>query len=112
MEKFKTSDVTNAAKIVFETAGIEGSRLALALDKIYQRHTRYITLEVGEVKVYLTPAEIGKHFELTARQVNVMLAEASYQYKIAGKWEALPPGKPYAVMLDVGKSYSDETPIR
>ena len=113
------SGALDGAKTIFEVAGIKDNQLALALDKIYRRHIGYSALEAGDVKLVapsehqlLTPTEIGEHFGLTARQVNAMLAEAGYQHKIAGKWEPLPPGKPYAVMLDVGKSHSDGTPIR
>ena len=94
-------DVINAAKIVFEAACVKGSRLALALDKIYQKHVGYSALEVGEVKVYLTPAEIGEHLGMTASQVNQILAEAGYQHMTPRGWEASRLGEPYA-KVDTG----------
>ena len=89
-------DVINAAKIVFEVAGVKGSWLALALDKIYQKHVGYSALEVGEVKVYITPAEIGEYLGISTSQVNQILVEAGYQHMTSHGWEASPLGEPYA----------------
>lgn len=112
-------DPMQGARAVFEAAGIKDNQLVLAMDKVYRSYTGRSALEAGEIalnapskKQILNPTEIGKHFNLNARRVNEILAGAGYQHKINDKWEALPPGEPYAVMQDVGKKHSDGTPIR
>ena len=89
------------------------------MDKVYRSYTGRSALEAGEIaltapskKQILNPTEIGEHFNLKARRVNEILAGAGFQHKINGKWEALPPGESYAVMLDVGKRHGHGTPIR
>lgn len=113
------SGIIDGARIIIETAGIKGNQLALALDKMFRSYTGKSALQTCEIALtaptthqILTPTEIGKHFGLNAQHVNEILAGAGYQHKINDKWEALPPGEPYAVMQDVGKKHSDGTPIR
>lgn len=112
-------DPMQGARAVFEAAGIKDNQLALAMDKVYRSYTGRSALEAGEIaltapskKQILNPTEIGEHFNLNARRVNEILAGAGYQHKINDKWEALPPGEPYAVMQDVGKNHGNGTPIR
>ena len=111
--------VLEGARLIFETAGIKDNQLALAMDRVYRSYTGRSALQAGEValtvptkKQILTPTEIGTHFGLKAQRVNEILAGAGYQHKINGKWEALPPGEPYAVMQDVAKNHKHGTPIR
>ena len=111
--------VIEGARAVFETAGITGNQATLALDKVFRSYTGRSALQMGEIsltaptkKQILTPTEIGAEFGLNAQRVNEILAGAGFQHKIAGKWEALPPGEPYAVMLDTGKKHSDGTSVR
>lgn len=113
------SGIIDGARIIIETAGIKGNQLALALDKMFRSYTGKSALQTCEIALtaptthqILTPTEIGKHFGLNAQHVNEILAGAGYQHKINDKWEALPPGEPYAVMQDVGKSHNNGTPIR
>ena len=110
--------VINEAKSFLDIANVTGNQQVLALDKLFKSYTGRSMLQLGEIvleapknKQQLTPTDIGKEFGISARTVNALLAEAGYQHKIAGKWEALEPGLPYAVMLDVGKAHSDGTPI-
>ena len=109
-------EVTRA---ILEIKHIEDNQLILALDKIYKRYTGFSMLEATGTQLIapdtnqlLTPTDIGKNFGLSARKVNDLLAGAGYQYKIAGNWEPLELGEPYAVMQDVGKAHSDGTPVR
>lgn len=111
--------VLEGAKLIFETGGITGNQLALAMDKVYRSYTGRSALQAGEIaltaptkKQILTPTEIGTHFGLKPQRVNEILAGAGFQHKINGKWEALPPGEPYAVMQDVAKKHKHGTPIR
>ena len=113
------SDSVNAARIVFEAAGIKDNQAALALDRVYRSYTGRSALDIGNITLeaptnnqLLTPTEIGSHFGLKAKRVNQILAGAGFQHKINGKWEALPPADEYAVMVDVGKKHGKGTAIR
>ena len=113
------SGVMESARLIFEVAGIKNNQLALALDKVHRSYTGQSALEAGEIILtaptrnqLLTPTDIGKHFGLKAHRVNEILAGAGYQHKIGGTWEALPLGEPYSIMQDVGKRYSNGTPVR
>lgn len=111
--------VLDGARLIFETAGITGNQAALALDKVYSSYTGRSALKAGEITLtapthnqLLTPTEIGEYFGLKAKRVNEILAGAGLQHKISGRWEALPLGKKFAVMLDVGKRHRRGTPVR
>ncbi len=84
------------ARTIFETAGLSGNRLALALDNIYKRHVGYSALEAGEIPVYLTAAELGELLGLTTHRVNEILAGAGFQEWEDDEWYFLDPGAPYA----------------
>ena len=86
------------ARTIFETAGLTGNRLALALDKVYKRHVGYSALEAGGISVYLTAAELGEMLGLTTRRVNELLAEAGFQEWEDDEWYFLDPGAPYAFL--------------
>ena len=114
-----SAGVIECARIIFESAGLEGNQMTLALDKIYQRHMGYSALQNSDIeliapenKQLLTPTEIGRQLGLSPRRVNEILAGAGYQYKIAGNWEPLTKASNYAVMLDTNKKHSDGTPVR
>ena len=113
------SGILEGAKIIFESAGIKGNQLALALDKTAKHYTGEsmlalggIQLEVETKRQALTPSEIGAELGISGRRVNEILAGAGFQHKIADKWEPLEPGMPYAVMIDTGRKHNDGTPIR
>ena len=115
----KLPTVLEGAKLIFESAGIKGNQLALALDKTAKHYTGESFLALGGVQLEvetkrqaLTPSEIGLELGISGRRVNEILAGAGFQHKIADKWEPLEPGMPYAVMIDTGKKHSDGTPIR
>lgn len=91
-------DVIKSVKTVYESAGLKGKRLALALDKVYRKRVGFSALEAAELE--LTAAELGEYFGQTEQRVNEILAVAGYQHKINGKWEVLPPGEKYAFETD------------
>ena len=105
---------------ILAAAGITGNQLALALDRTAKHYAGVSLLELSGIQLKapvqeqtLSPTQIGELIGgLNARRVNEALAGMGYQHKIAGKWEPLELGKPYAVMLDVGKRHSDGAPIR
>ena len=107
------------AKSLYELAGLKDNQLVLAMDKVYQRHFGYsalttagIPLKAAELERLLTPTEIGKELGESARLVNALLLGMSYQRKVVNGYEPIGDGKTYGVMLDVGKSHSDGTPVR
>lgn len=116
--------VLEGAKFIFETAGITDNQLTLALDKVYKSYTGRSALLTGGIQLKapvkeqaLTPTEIAPLVgfgsgKKGAKSVNKMLEIFEFQHRVAGNWEPLEKGKPYAVMLDAGKSRSDGTPIR
>ena len=113
------SGILEGARLIFETAGIKGNQLTLAMDKVYKSYTGRSALAAGEIQLeaptkrqLLTPTEIGKQFGLKARQINDILAGRGFQYKINDNWEPLKPGMKYAVMLDTNKKHTDGTPVR
>lgn len=113
------SGILEGAKLIYETAGITGNQAALALDRVYRSYTGISALQAGKITLtapthnqLLTPTEIGKNFGLSSHRVNEILAGAGLQHKIYGRWEALPLGERYAVMVDVGKRHGRGTPVR
>ena len=108
----------DAAIRILEHNGIQGNQLTLSLDRVYKHCTGFSLLEVTGTQLiapkqeqYLTPTDIGKVFGLKAHRVNEILACAGYQCKVAGKWQPLELGQPYAVMQDVAKAHGEGTPI-
>ena len=108
----------DAAIRILEHNGIQGNQLMLSLDRVYKHCTGFSLLEVTGTQLiapkqeqYLTPTDIGKVFGLKAHRVNEILACAGYQCKVAGKWQPLELGQPYAVMQDVAKAHGEGTPI-
>ena len=105
---------------ILSAAGIKGNQLALALDRTAKHYTGVSLLELSGFQLEapvkeqaLNPTQIGELIGgLNAKQVNEILAGMGFQHKIAGKWEPLEPGMPYAVMLDVGKKHSNGIPVR
>ena len=116
--------VLEGAKFIFETAGIKDNQLTLALDKVYKSYTGRSALLAGDIQLEapvkeqaLTPTEIAPLVGFNsgkrgAKAVDKMLETFEFQHRVAGNWEPLPKGRPYAVMLDAGKSHTNGTPIR
>lgn len=99
--------------------GLEGNQALLAADKATVKTIGISPLKLLEIPLVsderiLTPTEIGKLLGgLNPRRVNNQLVLEGYQYKNeAGIWTITDKGKPYAVLLDVGKARSDGTPVQ
>ena len=117
-DKVSQNDLECAA-FIYQSAGITGNQLTIALNNMYRTYSGKNALEAGNIQLeaptknqILTPTEIGSHFGIKAQRINEMLADAGYQHKVFGKWEALPEGEHYAIMQDTGKKHSNGTPIR
>lgn len=119
-------ELMEAAIKVFQLAGLTGNHLALAADRIYQRHTGYSALQQGQVvlvnpvqRVALTPTQLGKELEkryapekLTAVVINKLLYSIGYQRPLGEKWEPTDLGRQNgATLIDTGKSHNDGSPV-
>ena len=99
--------------------GLDGNQAILAADKATLKTIGVSPLKLLEMPLIaegriLTPTQIGSLLGgLNPRRVNTQLVLEGYQYKNdAGIWAITEKGKPYAVLLDVGKARSDGTPIQ
>ena len=114
-----TKSIMYSAKMILEAAHIKDNQLALALDRVAQHYTGQsvlalsgIVLEAPTNNQLLTPTQIGKHFGVSGRKVNEIPEREGYQEKIAGLWQPLELGEPFAVMIDTGKTHSNGAPVR
>ena len=118
--------VIEGAKTIFESVGITGNQLGLALDKLYKSYTGRsalmaagIELEAPVKEQPLTPTEIAETLGIGegpkgARLVNTLLFNAGYQEQVGKKhkkWKPTELGKPYAYLTDVNKGNSNGTPV-
>ena len=114
-----SAGLMEGARVVLEAAKIKDNQLTIALDNLYRSYTGHSVLKEGGIELeaptkhqLLTPTDIGKEFGMSAQRVNQILAGAGWQHKIAGKWEPLELGEPYAVMQDTGIRHDDGAPVR
>lgn len=121
------ADVVSAAKLLFETAGLEGNQLVLAIDRVSYRVLGFSMLKESGIQLVapdqhqlITPTQIAELLQqripdqkFSNRRVNILLAEGGYQIKVGKNWEPTELGKINgAVLLDTGKAHSDGSPIR
>ena len=60
-----------------------------------------------------TPTELGKHFGMSGRAMNLALCEAGFQFKGEdGEWRPTDKGKPYSVLMDTIKQRHNGTPVQ
>lgn len=114
-----TKTIMYATRMILDAAGVKDNQLALALDRVATHYTGEsllalsgIVLEAPTKHQLLTPTEIGKHFGVSAREVNKILCETGYQIKEGKNYEPTENGEPYAVMQETGKWHSNGTPVR
>ena len=60
--------------------------------------------------LWFTPTELGKRIGVSARQFNLLLAEAGLQVNRAGRWEPLEAARDMFRLLDTGKTHGS-TPV-
>lgn len=99
--------VMDGARLVFETAGVTGTQLALALDKVYKNYTGKSALQLGEISMpdaereLLDTDEIGRYFKISRERVNEILLDAEFQHMADGEWTPLRQGYPYAALVNI-----------
>ncbi len=117
---------TSAAAIVLAKAfGFTGNQALLSADRAVKKATNISPLEllgsdlIAESKDrLLTPTEIGKIIGgVSARKINEELASAGLQVSYvttdgSKSWKPTEEGKEFAEIIDVGKKYTNGTPIQ
>jgi hypothetical protein len=118
--------ISAAAIVLAKAFGFTGNQALLSADRTVKRVTNVSPLELMSAELIaeskdktINPTELASYdgAALTARIVNVRLERAGLQTSYingSGKkeWRLTEKGKPYAEVLDVGKKYSDGTPIK
>lgn len=69
-------------------------------------------LEQPEQTQYFTPTELGERIKLSGRKVNMLLAEAGFQFKRGEVWEVMDAGREFAKIYDTGKRHGSGVPIQ
>lgn len=113
-------ELLDAAQLIYQSAGLEGNQLTLALDKANTAITGKSLLALGDVQLiaptqerFLNPTELGKSLGLGPRAVNSRLQSKGYQIKGVAGWELTEKGKALGgVYLDTGKKHSSGAPVR
>lgn len=88
----------SAARAVAKTSGVDPIQL-LGLTGLR-----------GE-QAHFSPRELGRHLGITAREVNLRLADLGLQRRVDATWVPTVVGRPFAVVLDVGKHHGDGAPV-
>ncbi len=63
-------------------------------------------------ELYFTPTELGSRIGISARQLNLLLAEAGLQAKQGEHWAPLPAAEGFVRIFDTGKRHGDGTPVQ
>lgn len=112
----ETSEAMVSMAAIF---GLSGNQALLSADKATFKLIGHsplkllgIQLEAEDKDKILTPTEIAPLINVSsAISVNKILQELGYQYKVGKIWHMTEKGKPYGVLLDVGKS-NGGTPVQ
>lgn len=66
----------------------------------------------NQESLYYTPTEIGQQMGgLSARKVNLLLAESGLQAKVGEHWQPLDAGQDFARIFDTGKRHGSGVPV-
>lgn len=101
-----------------ELFGYEGNQAKLAADKAVRKTLGVSPLQLLEINLVaderlLTPTQLGKLLGWSGRRMNNQLVVEGFQSKDdLGNWVVTEKGKPYGVLLDVGKAKSNGTPVQ
>lgn len=117
---YSPRELLDAAQLIYQSAGLEGNQLTLALDKANTAITGKSLLALGDVQLVaptqerlLNPTELGKPLGLSPRTVNSRLQAKGFQVKGVAGWELTSTGKALGgVYLDTGKKHSSGVPVR
>ena len=131
-EQLNFDDVFKFAKLVLETAGLTGNKLAIGLDKIFKHYTGISALETAGVQLekeeeyeifhgdvgdeFANPEDIIGMYGLICSDpegyINETLEKAGYQHKVGEQWLPTELGKKHSIILEKNMQYLDGTPVR
>lgn len=69
-------------------------------------------LAENQATQWFTPTELSEQAQLTAQQINKLLASAGFQKKRGKKWELMDAGREFARLFDTGKKHESGAPIQ
>lgn len=101
-----------------ELFGYEGNQAKLAADKAVRKTLGVSPLQLLEINLVaderlLTPTQLGKLLGWSGRRMNNQLLVEGFQSKDdLGNWIVTEKGKPFGVLLNVGKAKGDGTPVQ
>lgn len=119
------ADNFEAAKRLSESLGLAGNQATLSANRMVKETLGIDVLELAGIQrltneaqeLNYTPTELGAKFSMNARDMNKLLAQCGLQRhfeyaKGKKRWELLPDGKPFAVIVDTPKKHSDGKPVQ
>lgn len=100
--------------------GIEGNQLLLSANADMKKDTGTDVLRAlglhalqgQDGERFFTPTQLGRPLGLSARLINAVLAEQGFQERTEAGWQALPKGRPFAVLCDVNKRQGGRTSVQ
>lgn len=119
------ADNFEAAKRLSESLGLAGNQATLSANRMVKETLGIDVLELAGIQrltneaqeLNYTPTELGAKFSMNARDMNKLLEQCGLQRhfeyaKGKKRWELLPDGKPFAVIVDTPKKHSDGKPVQ
>ena len=119
------ADNLDAAKRIAESFGLEGNQALLSANSMVRSTIGVDLLQLAGVpglvneaqELNYTPTELGAKFGMSARDMNSLLAKCglqrNFEYsKGKRRWELLPDGKDFAVIVDTAKKHGDGKPVQ
>lgn len=119
------ADSFDAAKRIAEAFGLEGNQALLSANAMVRAAIGVDLMEMSGVKrlandaqeLNYTATELGSKFGMSAQEMNKLLEKCGLQRhaeytKGKKRWELLPDGRPFAVIVDTAKKHSDGKPVQ
>lgn len=119
------ADNFDAAKRLSESLGLTGNQATLSANRMVKQTIGVDVMELAGVQSLInetqelnyTATELGRKFDMTAVQMNKLLAQCglqrSFEYaKSKKRWELLPEGRVHAVIVDTTKKHGDGKPVQ
>lgn len=120
------ADSFNAGLVIAKALGLDGNQAVLSanrmvaatlgVDVMQMAGVQHLVCETQEMT--FTPSEMGCRLSgLSGQAVNKLLErcglQRSFEYRKGRKrWEVLPDGRPFAVIVDTAKKHSDGAPVQ
>lgn len=97
-----------------QAAAISANQAVLAVSgaNVLQLMGRTHMEAENQESLFYTPTELGKRLGTSARNMNLLLAEAGFQMKRGEQWEVNDAGREFARIYDTGKKHGNGIPIQ